>query len=222
MRIVGWTPLKHRSSRFPGKNWANLGGRPLFWHAINTALACPFVVDMFVNTDSGQCVAGIEEYFGAKVDVIERKEEHRDPGMAVTEMLAEDLVRMGLPDVVVYVHCTVPLVRTSTLTAAIETFLDVEPRYDSVLAVTRKQERYYDAVGRPLNFRQGIMLPLQDMPPVYLENNGFFILRGETILETRDRIGKRPYLYEIPEEEAVDIDWPLDLKWAEFLLNERG
>ena len=95
------------------------------------------------------------------------------------------------------------------------------PEYDSLFSVTRWQTRLWDAEGRPLNHDPDVLLRTQDLPPVYEENSCLYIFTRERFLERRNRLGYRPYLFEIPALEAVDIDEPADWAVAECLLRQR-
>lgn len=215
MKIAGWMPLKKHSTRLPGKNWRSLTGKPLFWHMLETMnSACPDGV--WINTDNESIG---RDYLGRDAPncrLITRKAEHRDPTMSTVEMLVDDLDRINA-DIVVYCHATIPLLRWQTLNDAVIKFSEVYPRYDSVISVTRMQERFFDDVWRPDNFHPGIVLPLQDMPPRYIENSAFFILHSDTLRHLRRRVGDRPYLYEIDANEAVEIDDENDWQYAEWL-----
>ena len=220
MRIVGWTPLKHDSERFPDKNRQLLDGKPLFCHMVETMLRCDMLDDVYINTDSQYIARHAQTEFHGCVKVVERKPEHQSPTMSTVEMVIDDLTEMAA-DVVVITHCTVPLLKVETLTEGILAYINNAPRYDSVVSVTRMHERLYDEMGRAMNFHSGIILPLQDLPPVFVENNAFFIIGTETAMQLRNRVGQRPLLFEVEPDEAVDIDYELDLRWAQFLLDER-
>lgn len=216
MKIAGWMPLKAHSTRLPGKNWRDFGGKPLYQHMLGTLrLVCPLV---FVNSDRddlGLALRGM-----ADVEVIVRQAQHRVATQSTVEMLVHDLDMMGA-DVVVYTHATLPLVRPETLIDALECFLANYPRYDSVISVTALQERFYDPLGRAVNFHPGILLPLQEMPPLYLENSAFFIMAADDIRKLHRRVGDRPYLYPIAKVEAVEIDDEDDWAYAEWLYARR-
>lgn len=215
MKIAGWMPLKKHSTRLPGKNWRDFCGQPLFWHMLKTMnSACPNGV--WINTDNESIGP---DYLGdgsPDCRLIMRKMAHRSAAMSTVEMLVDDLDRMDA-DIIVYCHATLPLLRVSTLNSAIVRFLEVYPRFDCVVSVTEMQERFFDEVWRPDNFHPGIVLPLQEMPPRYVENSAFFILHADTLRRLHRRVGDRPYLFEIDANEAVEIDTEDDWQYAEWL-----
>ncbi|MCK4725186.1 MAG: hypothetical protein KAT29_05275, partial [Anaerolineales bacterium] len=65
-----------------------------------------------------------------------------------------------------------------------------------------------------------ILLQTQDLPPVYQENSCIYIFTREILLERRNRLGERPYMFEIDAQEALDIDNELDFLVTEYLLEK--
>ena len=83
--------------------------------------------------------------------------------------------------------------------------------------MTKIQSRLWDPLARPINHNPNIMLRSQDMPPVYEENSCIYIFSEEIIRRRHNRVGDRPYLFEMSKEESQDIDWPIDFELAEYL-----
>lgn len=50
--ILGLVAVKQNSNRFPGKNFALVDGKPLFWHAVEPLRDCELIDDLYVVTDS--------------------------------------------------------------------------------------------------------------------------------------------------------------------------
>ena len=103
-------------------------------------------------------------------------------------------------------HSTNPLLRPQTIQRAVDAFLRLYPVYDTLFGVTRWQTRLWDGLARPINHNAAILLRTQDLPPVYEENSNLYIFSRETLLRRHNRVGERPYLFEIDRLEAVDID----------------
>jgi CMP-N-acetylneuraminic acid synthetase len=53
-----------------------------------------------------------------------------------------------------------------------------------------------------------------------MENSCMYLFKKETLIQKHNRIGDRPFMYEIPDIEAQDIDVELNFKVAEFLFTE--
>ena len=154
------------------------------------------------------------------VQIIERPMELRSDFTPMNEIILYDLsVIEG--DYFLQTHSTNPLLRTETITRAIETFLHSLPKYDSLFSVTRLQTRLWDAQGRPINHDPNVLLRTQDLPPIYEENSNLYIFTRANLETRRNRLGERPMMFEIDALEAYDIDEELDFRIAEYLYAER-
>ena len=118
-------------------------------------------------------------------------------------------------------HSTNPLLRPETVSSAIKTFFENLTQYDSLFGVTRLQTRLWDKDGQPLNHDPGILLRTQDLPPIYEENSCIYLYSRQTLLERQNRLGEHPVMFEVPPEEALDIDEELDFLIAEMIYKQR-
>jgi CMP-N-acetylneuraminic acid synthetase len=100
--------------------------------------------------------------------------------------------------------------------------LENYPTFDSLFSVTRLQTRLWDKLGQPVNHNPDVLLRTQDLPPIYEENSCLYIFTRQILETRRNRLGERPYLFEIDSTEAWDIDEELDFKIVDFLLNTSG
>ena len=217
-RITALVPMRHHSQRVPGKNYRTLGGVPLFFHIIRNLLDCQEISNVVVDTDSGPVMEGLREEF-PQVLVLERPENLRADETAMNEVLIYDTSQVEA-DFYLQTHSTCPLLRTETISRAIQTFLENYPGYDSMFGVTSVQTRLWDELGRAINHNPAILLQTQDLPPVYEENSCLYIFQRQTLLERRNRLGERPFMFEIDKNEAWDIDEELDFQIVEFIMNQ--
>ena len=117
-------------------------------------------------------------------------------------------------------HSTNPLLRAETISNAIKAFHGSIPEYDSLFGVTRLQTRLWDQLGRPVNHNPNVLLRTQDLPPIYEENSCLYLFTRATLLTRRNRLGERPLMFEVPSEEAWDIDEELDFTVADTLFRQ--
>lgn len=135
----------------------------------------------------------------------------------MNEILAYDTSQIEA-DFYLQTHTTNPMLQPGTISRAIQTFLDGYPAFDSLFSVTRLQTRLWDQLGRAINHNPAILLQTQDLPPVYEENSCLYIFTRQSLLVHRNRLGDRPRMFEIPAQEAWDIDDELDFAVTDFLL----
>lgn len=219
MKIVALVPMRHHSQRVPGKNYRLLAGKPLFYHIIETLLAVPEISQVVVNTDSADVIAGLRMEFPSVV-VIDRPEHLRADAIPMNEILMHDTGVIPA-DLYLQTHSTNPLLRAQTVSRAIQTLTGSFPAYDSLFGVTRLQTRLWDALTRPVNHNPAILLQTQDLPPIYEENSCIYIFSRATLEARRNRLGERPLMFEIPREEAWDIDEEVDFLVTDLLLSHR-
>ena len=219
-RVVALVPMRHHSERVPGKNYRSFAGKPLYHHIINSLLLCPFIHQVVVDTDSPIIMKDISEHF-PEVQVIERPKHLRADTIPMNDVLLNE-VKMVEADFYLQTHSTNPLLRSETISNAIEVFLNNYPMYDSLFSVTKVQTRLWDSLARPINHNPAILLRTQDLPPVYEENSCIYLFTGNTLKYRHNRIGERPLMFEIEDpSEAWDIDEELDFRIAELLYKER-
>lgn len=214
-KVVALVPMRHHSVRVAGKNYRPLAGKPLYQHIIETLLVCPEISQVAVDTDSPVIMEGLQKSF-PQVVVLERPEHLRADTVPMNEILMRDTELLPA-DLYLQTHSTNPMLKAATISRAIQTLVNLFPAYDSLFSVTRIQSRLWDQLGRPVNHNPAILLRTQDLPPIYEENSCLYLFTREILAGRRNRIGERPYLFEIDRLEALDIDEEVDFTQAEIL-----
>jgi CMP-N-acetylneuraminic acid synthetase len=217
-KIAALVPMRHHSQRVKGKNYRQLAGKPLYQHILSTLGSCPEISEIVVDTDSQVVRVGIENAYPS-VRVLVRPEYLRAEETPMNEVLLHDTQQVDA-DFYLQTHSTNPLLTAKTISAAIHVIQDNFPAYDSLFSVTRRQTRYWDALGRAINHNPAILLQTQDLPPVYEENSCLYIFTRETLQLQHNRIGLRPFMFEIDPEEAWDIDEEIDFKIVDLLMSQ--
>jgi CMP-N-acetylneuraminic acid synthetase len=218
-RIAALVPMRHHSERVPGKNYRHFAGRPLYHAILQTLQGCPHISQIVIDTDSPTIMTDCTEHF-PHVRLLERPEHLRVGEVPMNDVLLYDTGQVDA-DFYLQTHSTNPLLRSQTVNRAIQCFLENCPMYDSLFGVTRWQTRFWDQLARPVNHNPAILLRTQDLPPIYEENSNIYIFTRDILEKGHNRIGQRPYLFEIDRLEAIDIDEELDFDLAEFLYLKR-
>jgi CMP-N-acetylneuraminic acid synthetase len=218
-KIVALVPMRHDSQRVRGKNYRLLAGKPLYHHIISTLLTCPEISEVVVDTDSQPIMDEIKVDY-PQVRILVRPEHLRAGEIPMNEVLLHDISQIEA-DFYLQTHSTNPLLTPGTISNAIQTMIENYPAYDSLFSVTRWQTRLWDESGVAINHDPGILLRTQDLPPIFEENSCLYIFTRQTLENQRNRIGQRPYLFEIDAEEAWDIDEEIDFKIVDLLLSDR-
>ena len=219
IEIVALMPMRHSSERVPGKNYRPFGdGRPLFHHMVEVMANCPQITNIVIDTDSPTVKKQCAEYF-PDITIIDRPE-HLLGGMTpMNDVLLHDIAQVE-SKFYLQTHSTNPLLTKKTLQKAIDTFIENYPVYDSLFSVTKVQTRFWDSLARAINHNPNILLRTQDLPPYFEENSCIYIFEGKTLKEQHNRIGARPYLFEIQRQEAQDIDEEIDFLVADLIYKQ--
>lgn len=220
LEIVALVPMRHTSHRVKGKNYRNFAGKPLYHHIVKTLGTCPLISKVVIDTDSEFIMEDVQTNF-PNTTLIPRPENLRSDDTPMNDVLLHDVTEVKA-DLYLQTHSTNPLLLPKTITHAIEFMIQNYPIYDSLFAVTKLETRIWDVLARPINHNPSILLRTQDLPPIYEENSNIYIFSGENLTKRHNRIGERPYLFEIDRLEAWDIDEELDFTIAEFLYSNRN
>ncbi|SHN12500.1 acylneuraminate cytidylyltransferase family protein [Roseibium suaedae] len=217
--LVALMPMRHNSERVKGKNYRPFGdGKPLFQHTLETLLACDKIDRVVIDTDSPNIQDICTKDF-PEVILLERPAHLRDGMTPMNDVLLHDISQVP-SKYYLQTHSTNPLLTVETLRNAVDRFFENYPIYDSLFGVTRIQSRFWDQLARPINHNANILLRTQDLPPIYEENSCMYIFEGEALRERHNRIGFRPYMFEIPKIEAQDVDEEIDFLLADMIYKQ--
>jgi CMP-N-acetylneuraminic acid synthetase len=219
-KIAALVPMRHHSQRVPGKNYRVMAGKPLYAHIITTLLSVPEIGQIVVDTDSPVILNGLKKDFPTVIS-IDRPEGLRADTIPMNEILMYDTQQVPA-DFYLQTHSTNPVLTAATISRGINAFLCRYPAYDSMFSVTRRQVRFWDQLGRPINHNPAILIQTQDLPPVYEENSCMYLFTRSSLEHKRNRLGDRPMMFEVSAEEAWDVDEELDFKMAELMLTVRS
>jgi CMP-N-acetylneuraminic acid synthetase len=219
-------PARGGSRRFPRKNLAFLAGKPLLAHAVAAARASGVFSLICVSSEDGEILAAAREA-GADAALPRPPELAGDTAMVkeVCIQVLEHFSARGqafrefgvlLP--------TTPLRRPEDLQAGYRLLQNPEVNY--VMSLVPFSHPPQRAVWAPEGYVEPyfglqFMRPAQQLDPLYRHDGSFIFAKTEVFLREREFYGTRVAPYFIPPEYSVDIDSPLDLAWAEFLLARR-
>lgn len=210
MKIVAFVPIKQNSLRLSNKNFLFLGGKPLFAHIIDTLCESQLIDEIYIfsNADFSQYSLPVN------VKVLNRSSE-LDTNLTKGIDIYLEFANKISADIYILSHATAPFIKRSTIDQAIE--LVKSNKFDSVFTVkSYKTYAWYN--NSPMNFNLRDILRTQDLKPIFLETSGLYVYKRDVILLINSRIGSNPYLLEVDEKEAIDIDYEEDFIKAVKLL----
>ena len=213
-KIVALVPIRHDSERVKGKNYRNFNGKPLFYWILKTLDGCESISEVYVDTNSPVVKEQAPEV-SKKIHIIDRPQYLCGDDISMNEVLFHDSSIVE-SEYFLQTHVTNPLLKKETIEKAISTFISSE-EHDSLFSVTRFQTRFWNLEGKPVNHDPQMLIRTQDLPPMYEENSNIYIFSKKLMMQTKNRLGEKPMMFEISKEEANDIDEEIDFQVAEVL-----
>lgn len=123
-------------------------------------------------------------------------------------------------DVIVYANCTNPLIEDKTIWDVIE-FYKNHDEYDSVnTAHLIKEFLFKDNL--PINYDLRFQPRSQDLPDIYALNFAVNVISKQKMIECKNVVGVKPYIFRVDPVEATDIDNQIDFDFADFVYRKRN
>lgn len=155
-------------------------------------------------------------------DISRIRVERRDPYFARSETSTDELITYLAAkvqnDLVVWTHSTQPFITAAIIDDAVNVFIKNSQFYDSLMSVTAVRDFLWDDKG-PLNYDRNVEKwpRTQTLPVWYMINSGIFINSASDMMARKDRIGDKPFFYEMDKQTGWDIDDIDDFEIAEFM-----
>jgi len=213
MNILAVIPARASSREIPNKNIRIIQGYPLIYYSIYNALNSVYITDIVVTTDSEE-VSLIATQMGITC-------KWRDEKLCGDDVTLDEVINDAIPnnknwDLIITMQPTSPTLSIKTLDKAIE--YTIKNNLDTVISAVNKPHLSWSVI-------KGIKVPnyekrlnRQYLPPNYIETGAFMISRG-SVVSNLTRIGNKVDVFEMPFNEACDIDSFVDLQNAISLLN---
>lgn len=220
METFGVIPARGGSKGIPRKNLVDVAGRPLLAYTVDCAEEAALLDDYVVSTEDTE-IAEVARGLGAPV--VDRPEEFATDETRTEPVLlhAVDEIGGSDPDSVVTLEPTSPLRTPALVDRCVERFEETRP--DAVMTVREDRGHF----GRLDGGRFKPLAPdqprrRQERDPLYEEVSTVYVTATDALRETGSIWGgTEPLAVTVGDEEAVDVDEPVDLAVAEALIEDR-
>jgi CMP-N-acetylneuraminic acid synthetase len=225
--VLAVIPVRSGSKRLPGKNVAELDGKPLLAHTIEQADDATHVDEHVVSTDSSE-FKRIARDHGGNVPF------DRPPELATDDATNKDVLEHVLDwysdrgstfDIAVMLQVTSPFRTADDIDEAVQ--LLVESDGNSVVSTTKYDTPPFWAVQT--NDSDRFLRPYfgdeylwsktqtQSIPTLTHPNGAIYAIEVDTFRRQLNFYTDRTLEYHMPRERSLDIDEPFDLKLAQGL-----
>lgn len=212
--VLAVIPARAGSKGIPNKNIRLINGKPLIWYAITNALNSKYISEVIVTTDSEEIIT-----IAKQMNVTVHRRSADLCGDEVTlDAVIYDAIKDKEFEYIVTMQPTSPTLKRETLDSAID--YTIKNDFDTVISVINQPHLSWKEVeGKKVpNYEK--RLNRQYLPANYLETGAFVVSKASAVSES-SRIGAKVDVFEISEDEAIDIDTFKDLRCAELLLQNR-
>lgn len=222
MKTLALIPARGGSKGIPRKNIKVIAGKPLIVWTIEAALRSSLLSAVVVSTDDPE-IADVARRAGAQVPFMRPAELAQDqtPGL---DPVLHALDQLPQFDSVLLLQPTSPMRTTADIDACLELALrhnapsvvsvseaDTHPYWTYRLTDAKTLTRFVDS--EPIARRQ-------DLPQALTLNGALYFAEVNWLRSSGSMLGSETLAYVMPRERSVDLDTPLDWKFAELLLKE--
>jgi len=223
VKIISIIPARGGSKGIRLKNLKVLCGKPLLDYSINTSLKSKFIKRTFVSSDHIKILNHAQK-LGAEIIT-------RPKNISTDKSTTESSIKHCLnhlksrenytPDVIVLLQNTSPLRTVKHIDGAIRFFL--KNSLDSVLSGYKSHNFLWEMKKNklfPVNYNPYARPMRQTFSNQYVENGAIYITKFSSFCKSQCRISGKIGIYEMPEDNSIDIDTHEDFKLAEKILRK--
>jgi CMP-N,N'-diacetyllegionaminic acid synthase len=215
-------PARGGSKGISRKNIKLIAGKPLIVWTIEAALRSSMLSAVVVSTDDPE-IADVARRAGAQVPFMRPAELAQDQSPGFDPVL-HALDQLPQFDSVLLLQPTSPLRNTDDIDACLQ--MALAHNAPSVVSVSEADTHPYwtyrvtEGHALKLFVEAEPIARRQDLPPAFALNGALYFAEVNWLRSSRSMVGAETLAYVMARERSVDLDTPLDWKFAELLLKE--
>lgn len=223
MRIVAVIPVKDKSERVENKNFVEFANNlSLFELKLQHLIYSKAFDKIYISTNSIRAKEIASKYENIKI--IDRDDFFCNNITSWSDVIYE--VICNIPEDedtnIAWCHTTSPLF--TNYKEAIEKYQDIfqNKTHNGLVTVSKLTEFIVSEKARPVNYHWGVWHEYsQNLDKLYSITGALFIAQKKEILKNRYVCSSKPYLFEVSDYEAMDIDTIYDFKIAQLLYENK-
>ncbi len=217
MRIKALVAVRAGSQRVENKNIRPFAGSNLLEIKLEQLKRIKSLDGIVVNSNDDEMLS-IALKHGC--EAVKRDEYYASNTVSMSEVY-KNMAENFDADVVAYINVTNPLLKDNTISDAIEVYKKNIEVYDSLNSAHLIKEFMFQN-NLPINYDLRHQPRSQDLPDIYALNFAINIISRKNMIDGKNVVGYKPYIYGIDEVEATDIDNPIDFDFAEFVYKRQN
>ena len=224
--ILVLIPARGGSKGIPKKNIKLMNGKPLINYTIDAARKCFKDSDICVSTDSDEIISVVENT-GLKIPF--KRPDILASDTATSESILHHAIEFyeakGMDvEHVMLLQPTSPLRNETQIKNALDQYLNSNKEIEMLVSVKITDANPYyvlaeeNEAGYLKKSKTSNVTRRQDVPTVYEYNGAIYIYKVSALKNKSIKDFNKIVKFEMDAISSVDIDVPLDWKWAEYLL----
>lgn len=219
-KVTCFLPCRAGSKRVKQKNIKPFAGfeKGLIEIKLQQLLAAHKVDEIVLSTNDKEILDYASKLKNPKIRLHERDETLASSATSTDQLVghALELIPNGH---ILWTHVTSPFITEVHYNQIITTYFEqLNNGYDSLMTTTPVYGFFWRD-EKPFNYDPSIEKwpRTQTIKPLQEINSGAFLAASEIYSRINNRIGEKPYLYELDKITSYDIDWPEDFMIAEYI-----
>lgn len=229
MTYTGFIPCRAGSERVKNKNtrkFADIEGGLIELKLRQMAKVAE--LDEIIVSTNDEIILDFVDRFSkshdSRVIPLPRPEVFGNSATSMGAFITDYIAHLRPSGLLLWTHVTHPFVRADIYRNAIRDYEDAHrDGYDSLVSATKLQTFLWRD-GKPFNYDNSVEKwpRSQDIPPVWEINHAIYLIPFEVMIASGDRVGAKPFFFEMDERDAMDIDWEDQFKLLAELFNARS
>ena len=217
-------PMRAGSERIPNKNTKSFAGinGGLCILKLEQLLQSKRIKNIIVSTNDPNVIDICNGFVSEKITILRRPEQLASSATSTDELIkyATSIMPLGH---ILWTHVTSPFIDAHVYDNIVKAYFENIGTHDSLMTVTKIAKFIWDDLG-PINYDHGIEKwpRTQTIKPLWEVNSGAFIAHKGIYKTHMDRVGSKPYMFELNEEIAFDIDWQTEFQIAEAIFKSKN
>ena len=225
-KVLGIIPARGGSKGVPRKNIRSVGGQPLIFWSIKSAIDSNVLDYYCVNTDD-QEIAEVASSYGAQV-IMRPAELAQDktPMLPVLQFVCSEAeAKFGKFQTIVLLQPTAPMREGKDIHEALEAFHNNRDSR-SLVSVYQVDDCHPSRMYRIKNgsldkiYEEPAGSLRQDLEPIFHRNGALYICDRDLLMKENKLTCEKPMPYIMPKTRSANIDDEQDLEIADFLLSK--
>ena len=225
MKINVFLPCKENSVRVKNKNkrsFANIRFG-LIKVKLNQLKNAKFIDNIYLSTNDKKIIRFAKSMNSKKLIIHSRKDATLSKSSTMTQRLISHAAEIIPDGHILWTHVTSPFVNSKIYDEVIKVYKKIlKKNYDSLMTVTKVKGFIWNEKNSiNYNYKKTKWPRTQDIKPLNKINSAIFLNSRENYIKYSNRLGNKPFMFELKKYYGLDIDDIEDFYLAEFLFKNK-